>query len=303
MRFAAKVCAVVGLLAGATAALAEPVALQFKYTKGEVDKYRMTLGVSLDLSELPAGAVKTAPPVTDVTMTIAMVQKTLAVYPDGSAKVRITFSQPSFEGIKLPPDASKAAGSILGQGIVVTLSKRGLPLSVQSLGKLTQSAKMPKVDLSSAFNASSSFAFLPPGPVELGQSWGANIPLPFANSQLNVQSTFAGADEEIWNIPVARIKQTCSGQMDLKEMVQSLLTAAAGSLKGAAPDLSSMSGYLSLNGEMTHYFAPAMGKVLKSDGSLQAKISVTMPPDLIKQGAPPKFAVGVNLRMAMTRFN
>lgn len=303
MSNALKICAVILLLAASTAGCAEPIPLEYKFTKGEVSKYRITLWVSLDLSELAAASGKTIQPPTDVSLTMTMVQRTLAVNPDGSAKVRTVFTAPVVGGIKMPPSASKQATALLDQGIVTTISKRGLPIAIHGVDKAMSSYGLQKIAVRKLLESTSATAFLPDGPMEVGQSWNASIPTPFNNSQIYMQTTLAGADEEIWNLGVARIRQTCTAKLDLKEIMEGFLSAFAGKVKQGVPDLSSTSGYVSANGQMTHYFAPSIGKLLKSQGDLEVRISVTPPPGLAPKGAPSTMAFGVNLRMAMTRFN
>lgn len=295
--------AVVLLLAAAIgAAAAEPIALEYKFRKGEVDKYRLAVEMSLDLSGVAAAAGQSNVPPMNMSMSVNLVQKTLDVYSDGSAKVRVSYSNPVIQGVKMPAAASKSAKALQGQEIVMRISKRGRIISVQGLDKLMAGSGF-NMDFSKLFDASAGNVILPEGPVEVGQSWTDSIPIPFGSSQIHLQSTFAGYDEEIWNLRVARIRQSCCGSLDLKEMFETVLRAIAGSMKQNAPDFSSMSGELGLNGDMTEYFAPSIGKLLKSNGTLSAQVAITFPQSLTQQGAPSSLSCGVNMRMAMTRFN
>lgn len=302
MTHAVRTCAIILLIALAvSAAVAEPVTLEYKFKKGGVDKYRLALDLSLDLSSIAAASGQNMPPM-NFAMSVDLIQKTLDVYSDGSAKVKVTYTNPVIRGTGIPAAASKSAKAFQGQPVVMRISKRGKTMAIYGLDKMMSKAGV-NLDFSEFMNASSGNVFLPEGPVEVGQSWTESIPIPFGTSQIYLQSTFAGYDEEIWNLRVARIHQSCSGRLDLKEMVQSFLNAMASQLKQSPPDLSSMSGQLTLNGEMTEYFAPSIGKLLKSGGVMSAQIDVTLPQGLTKQGAPASLSCGVNLQMAMTRFN
>ncbi len=293
--------AVILALAAATAACAEPVTLEYKFRKGEVDKYRLAMDMRLDLSGIAAATGQADMPPMDLSMSIELIQKTLDVYSDGSAKVKVTYRNPIIQGVKMPAAASKSAKALQDQAVVMRISKHGRTMSIQGLEKLV-GQDMP-VNLSRFMDASSGSALLPDGPVEVGESWMQDIPLPFGDSQIYLQSTLASYDEEIWNLRVARINQSCSGKLDIKAMVESFLGAMAASLKQKAPDLSSISGELLLNGQMTEFFAPSIGKLLKSSGNLDASLNVTLPPSAVQQGAPPSLSCAINMRMGMTRFN
>lgn len=289
------------LLMAVTAAVAEPVTLEYKYTKGDIDKYRLGVELHLDLSQIAAVAGKSQIPPMDISLSMNVIQKTLDVYSDGSAKVKVTYSDPVIHGLPIPAAAIKRAKSVQ-RPIIMRVSKRGQTISIQGLDKLCCASGMG-IDVGKFVDMTSGSALLPEGPVEVGQSWRENFPLPFENSQFYMQSTFAGDDEEIWNVRVARIKQTCAGSIDLKTVVESILQAVAGQMKQRPPDLSGMAGQLTIDGDMTSYFAPSIGKLLKSQGTLDANVNVTLPPELTKQGAPPTLECSLNLRMAMSRFN
>ncbi len=289
------------LIAAIGVAYAEPVTLEYKFRKGEVDKYRLGVEMRLDLSGIAAATGQRNMPPMDIAMGMTVVQKTLDVYSDGSAKVKVTYSNPVFKGINMPAAASKQAKALQGQPVVMRISKRGRTMSIQGLEKIMGSG-MP-FNLNGIMDASSGNAVLPQGPVEVGQSWMENIPLPFGDSQIYVQSVLAGYDEEIWNLRVARVCQSCSGKLDLKAMLETFMRSMASSCRQQAPDLSSMSGELLVNGQMTNYFAPSIGKLLKSGGNLDAVINIVMPQSLTQQGAPQSLSCAINIRMAMTRFN
>lgn len=298
LRFLAVVFLLVAVI---TAASAEPVTLEYKYTRGEVDKYRVAAEINVDLSGIAAAAGKNIPPM-NITVGVNLVQRTLDVYSDGSAKVKVSYSDPVIQGLPMPAASSKSAQVLKNKSIVMRISKRGKIMSIQGLDKMA-AKNGTNLDFTKFFDASPGGSFLPDGPIEVGQSWSESIPVPYGDSQFSVVSTFSNYDEEIWNLRVARLTQSCSGRLDLKAIVESFINAMAAGFKQKAPDLSSMSGNLTLNGQMTNFFAPSIGKLLKSDGNLDAKVDITLPQAAVQQGAPPSLSCTVNLRMSMTRFN
>lgn len=73
------------LLLAATSAFAQPIKLQYKFTPGEIDKYKLAIAVTLAMPQMQG---KSIPPM-NFAMTMTTTQKTLGVLPDGSAKVRM----------------------------------------------------------------------------------------------------------------------------------------------------------------------------------------------------------------------
>lgn len=292
-----RVCLVSMLVVMAAAASAEPITLEYKFTVGEVDKYKMTMDMSM---EMPAMGSKTTAPPTNMSMTMTWAQKTLEVNPDGSAKLQVTYGEPTISGPKMPANAAKTT-KLGGKSVIMTMSKRGQMLSMEGLDKVMASSGLKNLDFSKFTSGASSGPLFPEGPAEVGQSWSQEIPFPFGNSQMNVTSTLVSTDEQLWSQKAARLKQVFNGQLDLADIMKAVGPAAAGSAKGA-PDLSSMTGNAGFDGHMSFVFAPELGKLLKGDGNVGIKMTMNMPAELTKQGAPPSVCMNMNMRMTITRF-
>jgi hypothetical protein len=292
-----RACLVLLLVVMSAVAFAEPITLEYKFTAGEVDKYKVTMEMSMDMPGM--GSKTTAPPMnTSITMT--WTQKTLEVNADGSAKLRVTYGEPMISGPKTPHSAAKTT-KLGGQSVIMTMSKRGQMLSMDGLDKVMAASGLKNMDFSKLMCSSSRNALFPEGPVEVGQSWTQCAPLPFGKSQMNVTTTLVGADQQLWNQKAVQIKQTTVGQIDVNELMRTVTVGANVGGK-SAPYLSSVTGALDLNGDMTYMFAPAIGKLLRGDGLMQAKMTMNVPGGAAKHGAPSTMSFTMNMRMTITRF-
>ena len=289
------VCLVIVLVLSAVAAVAEPVTLAYKFSPGDVDKYNITMDMSMTMPGM-TGQSGVSP--MNMSMTVTCTQKTLSVNPDGSAKIKITYGAPVISGSPAVTKGAAKAPKIEGQSIVVTMSKRGQMLSIEGMDKLMGGQAMPGMDFS---NLLSSQAVLPEGPVDVGQSWTQSVALPFGNSTMEVKSTLDDAGLQMWNQQAAKIKQTYKASLDLADMFKAITAAIAGK-SGQTPDLSKLSGDLTMDGDMTYMFAPAIGKLLKGNGTIRADMNMNMPQDAVKQGAPSNIKFTMNMTIGITRF-
>ncbi len=258
----------------------------------------------MDMSmQVPGMSGKEGVPAMNMSMSMTCIQKTLAVNPDGSAKIKITYGDLKYTG--LPKNAkveTKAkANALAGQSVTVTMSKRGQMLSVEGMDKLMAAAGAPNMDFSKFFNAASNQALLPECPVEVGQSWTQEVPMPFGDSRMGVTSTLDSTDEQVWGVPAAKITQVFDGSFDIAEILKAVMGSTNAGGQGT-PDLSSFQGTANLTGDMSFLFAPSMGKLLKGGGSMLMKMTMSMPPEAVKQGAPASVDMNMNMRISITRF-
>lgn len=300
MRRFALFCIAVTLIIAAVAAIAEPVTLEYKFKAGDVDKYKMTMDMSMQMSGIPA---KEGVPAMNMSMLMTCIQTTLAVNPDGSAKVKVTYGDMKITGL---PKSAKAetktkTNALAGQSIIMTMSKRGQMLSVEGMDKLMAAAGAPSMDFSKFLNAASNQALLPEGPVEVGQSWEQEVPLPFGDSKFNVTSTLESTDQQMWGLNAAKVNQVFNGSFDIADIMKAMMGGLNTGAKGM-PDMSSFSGTADMSGDMSFLFAPTIGKLLKGDGTMQMKMTMNLPPEAVKQGAPASFDMNMNMRINITRF-
>ncbi len=295
MKSCIRMCLIAVLLLSAVAAIAEPVTLAYKFTSGDVDKYRMTMDMSMSMPGM-TGESGVSP--MNMTMSVTCTQKTLSVNPDGSAKIKMTYGAPVISGSSAVAKNAAKAPKIEGRSVILTMSKRGQMISIEGMDKLMGGQALPGMDFSSLL---SSQALLPEGPVDVGQSWTQAVALPFGNSDMEVKSTLDDANVQMWNLQAAKVKQTYKASINLADMFKAI--GAGSAAKGAQmPDFSKMAGDLTMDGDMSFVFAPSIGKLLKGDGTIRADMTMNMPPEAVKQGAPSTIKFGMNMTIGLTRF-
>lgn len=294
MRTYVRVLALVCLILACTSAMADPLLLQYKFTPGEVEKYRMAMNMRL---EMPGVSLPNGQSGVSMAMVIPYTQKTLGVLPDGSAKVKMIYGQPTISGLPAGAKTSDMA-KIAGTSVVMTISRQGRIISMSGLDQLAANSPMKGMDFSSLFGCTTNEALFPDQPVEVGQCWKQAIPLPFVNSQLNVTTSLDGYDEEIMNRRVARINQYVDGSIDLSALMKQIVSGLnGGNSRVQTPAL----GNLEFSGNMKFYFAPSIGKLIRGGGNLSAALAMAMPAEAIRQGAPRSVSMTMKLAMSISR--
>ena len=281
----------------AVASQAEPIKLAYKFTKGELDKYRMNKSMNMTMPGIPGGG--NMPPVS-MTMEMVAQQRTLEVLPDGSARIRVTYSTPSMKMTGAPkmkqPAIPKQTFSV-----IMTMAPDGRVLSMEGMEKMLAASGLKNFDFSQFTNLMGQYAFLPPDPVEVGAMWKQTVPMPFGAGDMTVDSVLESYGEQIWSQVAAGVNTKYTAHMDLGQIMRSV----AGSMAAKGKEwqmISQMSGGIDMNGTMTFYFAPAIGKVLKGSGQMWATVKIGMPAEAVRQGAPPELCMDMDMKMTLTRF-
>lgn len=109
MRTLLRVCLVVALALAAAAAFAEPILLEYKFAPGDVDRYKLTMDMSMSMPGMPAKAGKSS---MKMSMSMPYTQRAIEVYQDGSAKIKTTYGAPTITGLP-----AKAKKSFKGAGV------------------------------------------------------------------------------------------------------------------------------------------------------------------------------------------
>lgn len=179
------------------------------------------------------------------------------------------------------------------------MARNGQTLSVDGLGNSMASSGLQNFDLSKLLSSTSGNALFPDEPVEAGQSWTQDVPLPVGDSQINVVTEYV-ADRQVRNQRVAVLKQTISGSIDFGDIMRAICAGLTSTGKPAG-SMPAMTGGLDLQGEVVYNFGTATGKLLNSDGLIQAQMILNMPPEATEQGAPRSLSFAVDVRIALTR--
>lgn len=269
---------VVCVLSGA---FAEPIKLELKFTKGEVDKYKVMSSVSMS----PSSASADIQPIS-ITSTMLMTQRTVDVLPDGSGVVQVKTSSvqisgaPKVKGQKIP---------VASQAITMTISKEGKLLNIEGVGLLAGKLGS-NMDFSKFFNQVGEQMIFPPDPVDVGQSWKNVLPFPFGGGSMSVVSTLTAVGEPVWTESAARIKQSYDGRIDLGQLMKAISSSISGK---DAQVFAAISGSMDLNGATELLFSPARGKLLKADSNVTATMRFNVPAGAQTKGG------GGNIEMTM----
>jgi hypothetical protein len=281
--------AVFALSAASAAQTSTPVLLEYKFKKGEIDKYKAVMDKKMSMSGASGGF--------DTKMTMSITQKVLEVLPDGSAKIQMITSD-----IKTTdPSAPKAQPKALGQKPVVVTLTMGKNGEVQAMEGKTQgylSGAMQGMDLGQLFGQTGSQ--LPENPVSVGESWKQEVPFPLGGGTIGVTSTLLSDSDLVAKLRTSKIKQVFVGHIDLSELVKTMA-----SQKGVQPEqqrlMSQMSGAMELSGWAVVNFAPEIGKPIRTNANFTVDMKMTLPPEVTKQGGPSEMNIVMTIAMNMWR--
>jgi len=281
---------------GIAGAQAKTVKLEYKFRKGAVDKYRMGMAMKVSIPGMPGAP--SGPMLTK--MTAVFTQKVLDVYPDGSAKVRV-----SFDKMKMSmPGTAQTQGSLPKQSITMTVSKDGKPLKIEGMGPMMGGAGMPGMDLNQMMGQFGYYGRFLPRPVGVGETWKQAVPVPAFGGNVNAVSTLLAAAVPVGKENAAKIKETFDGHFDLAEMMKAFAGATPGDTKGgeeARKAMSSVEGAMDFKGWGVTYFSPTRGKMLKTNGSFSIRMNMSMPAAAQQQGGPRQMNMVMDMNIYVGR--
>jgi hypothetical protein len=158
------------------------------------------------------------------------------------------------------------------------------------------------MDFTQMFSQVGCYALFPTEPVPAGTLWRYSMPMPFGGGSIDINNTLISTDEQMWSLAAARIRQDFEAHLDLSQMMQSV----AGMLPGndqVSSMIAGMSGGLDMDGEIDFLFSPAKGKLLAAGGTITAGISIGMPQEAVKVGAPSSINMNMEIVLNVKRFN
>lgn len=279
--------ALVLLFVAACAAQAEPMKLAYKFTKNEVDKYKLSMNMTVNMPGLPDGKPL------DMKMEMTLRQRTLEVYPDGSARVRASYAVDRVTG----PGMDNAKSKVPQQStVVMTMAPDGRVSNVEGLEKLMGASGIPGMDMSQFGNMMGMNAMFPENPVDTGYTWNQTIPIPFLGTDATVKSSVLSVGEKIWSIPTVKICQDFAMTGDMAKMMQSVMGSSSSG--GAVP--AGLTGNMAMNGKMEFDFAHSIGKILKGKGDIAGTFNLHIPGSSGSTGMD--MAMQMNMRISMSRF-
>jgi len=287
MRSFLRVFLVVAILISAAACvIAEPIALEYKFKQGEVNAYKVAMTMSVAAPQMAAAS---APASARTEMTITY--KTLEVLPDGSAKIEVSTSAPAMsEGGK-----NVSSGNAKGSTKVVVMSKQGQITSSEGEDSDMVSSSLQNMDFSGLLNGASRQILFPSGPVDVGQKWTQDAPMPFGGSKLSVSSTLVGL-EGSGQEKNARIRQAFAGKINLGDVMKAMAGTSNMSPEQSA-QMSQINGTVNITGDMQFLFSPNAGKMVRGGGDLTAKVIIGLPNN--KNESASSSTKNINLTVSM----
>ncbi len=285
------------LIAWAVAgAWAEPLTLRYKFTAGEVDKYKYSMNMNMSMPGIAQGMGPIS-----MNMSAVVLQRTLDVLSDGSAKVQISYQDMKMDMAGLPGGDKSNPPKMPDMTMTMTMTPEGKISisSIQGLDKLAAASPLPGMDFGKMLNVMSCNSLFPSGPVDVGGTWSQTMP--FGSGQMEVTSTLASASEPIWSETAARINQNVKGHMSLADLIKAFagLMPTQGE---ASQKMSQLTGGMDMNGSMSVLFSPALGKFLKGGGKLGAVLTICIPSAAASQGAPSQITMNMDMNFNITRF-
>ncbi len=282
--------AVVVMSLVACAAQAEPVKLAYKFTKNEVDKYKLSMNMTMNMPGLPDGKPL------NMNMDMTLRQRTLEVFPDGSARVRASYA---FDRVTGPGMDNAKAKMPQQTTVVMTMGPDGRVSNIEGLDKLMAGAGIPGMDMGQLSNMMGMNAMFPENPVDTGYTWSQSIPVPFMGTDATINSSVISVGEKIWSIPTVKIGQDFAMTGDIGKMMQSISSSIGGSGSNQQM-LSSVTGNVAMNGKMEFDFANSIGKILKGKGDMAGTVSMHIPGSSGSAGMD--MTMQMNMRISMSRF-
>lgn len=281
---------------------AEPVKLAHKFRAGEIDKYKLSMKMVFDIAGLAQVSGQQGPMSMD--FSIVMRQKTLGIYPDGSAKVLVSCGEPK---INMPglPAIPKSKQPIIMPELKMVLAPDGSLRGIEGLEKAlafkgTGNANFGAADFSQFMNLMGQQAVFPSEPLEVGSSWENTLPMPFSGATLKVQSTLVTDNAAVGKNRAASIVQTFDGSLDFSEMLRQMASIVP--VKGQEREmLAGVSGGAQMFGNMNYYFSPTLGKMLKGSGEMAMNISISMPRKVTEMGGPPRLDMTASITYDLTK--
>ena len=257
-----------------TAPVSAPVTLRYKFVAGQVRRYSYDMDMNMNMLTGQSGA---AIPI-NMTMQMTMRQTVKSVRPaDGAAmlvtKIETLHMLQNGKEIAMPA----AEQSKMSQPFTQVMLPNGKILSIAMPGMAGMG--VPGMDFSK--NMFSTTAFLPAGPVKVGDQWSGAVETSMAGAQSSFASTLTGVDQKNGAI-LATIESKTTGTIDK-------------SLVAGMPATMKMAGTISGTGTQT--FDATAGAVQSAIGTSDTDMTMNFMP--LANGAPAPAGMPSSMKMQM----
>ena len=249
-------CLVLGGIA-AQAFGQDTVKLQYKFTPGELLRYKMTMNANVNMQMSMPEATGSQMPSMPFRVVGVVRQRTKRILPNGDAEIAV-----AFESMRIT--MGEKTETMPGDKIPVTtmtISKDGTVKNVSGMEKMGgQFAGMPFVSPSSL----GQYNGLPDKDLTIGESWSQTVPFPTGGGNLQVTGTLVSTNTKLGKYNVATFRQSAGGDIDLGAFMPTGMQSSGGSSSGNATFI----------GDATIYFAPEEGRVIRTEGKAAAQVAM-----------------------------
>ena len=274
------------------------VKLQYKFTPGQLDTYKLVMDMKMNMPGMPSPSGQPM----NMKMSMLWTQKVLGVLPDGSAKIKLTYKDMKMSMPGMPPSAT--AGKLpKDASIVMVMGRDGKVLKIEGMEKAFGGANMPGMDQMMNQMGMYGTSWLPKDPVDIGQTWENSMPIFGDAGKLTSLSTLEAARVPVGRFVASKLRQTINGEFDLGKMMSAIMSATPSGAQtdGAMGMAAQMAGSVGMSGSMVTYFLPDKGKMLKSDGFVSMVMKMKMPQAAVAQGAPAEMNMNIDMNMALLK--
>lgn len=273
----------------------ESVKLEYKFTKGQVDKYRIGLNTSIKPNSIIDESFGNISSKASMVMTM----KVLDVFPDGSARIQVNYSDFKFSAPETPP--MNMGAEMFGKPITMTMTREGRVLSVDGINDMMSAMGLPGMDMTQLMGQMGYLGGeFPSIPVKVGQSWKQVIPMPLFGGNMDLVSTLLANDASVNNENVAKIKQTCRCSMDMSQIMKGI-QGAVQSQNNARQVIPPISGNMDLSGWIVLYFSPAGGRLVKSNANMTVEMSMSIPMEAAEAQNQLRMEFAMEIKMDIAR--
>ncbi len=236
----------------------DPVKLEYKFTTGEVLRYKITNNMNVQMNVPGMPNIPSMP----VKIVSVMKQQTSKIQENGDAEIVTTF-----ESLKMEMAGNSQDVPITQiQPVKMILSKSGEVKSVQGLDKLA----LGGMQFSSYMSNFCQYCAIPDAMLNVGDKWEQTVQFPIGKGKLRMQDELLSTNAMIGTCKVANFSQDVTGDISMAMPVPGPSGAASGNsanmeLKGPIKAKSTVS------------FSSESGRIIKTVGTTDMKFDMQLP--------------------------
>jgi hypothetical protein len=234
----------------------DTVKLQYKFTPGELLRYKIVFDANLQLDAPSTGKSLTIP----IRMSAVYRQRTKRILPDGNAELNV-----AFESMRMQL-GNEARDLPVKQIPVVTMvmAKTG---QIQSAGATVNGIMANQMLGANGFGQS----LLPDAELMVGDSWTQQIPEIPGVGKFQTRGTLVSSNMKLGKYSVAAIKESIGGNLNLDS---ALAQSFQGTSAQLPPGMKMDGAFL---GDGTVYFSAERGQLIRTDGQVDVQVNVNIP--------------------------